>query len=187
VLFPADADEEFDATFGTGIHRLTGPRAPEQPTVLVNAPNDPAMRPDADSEAWSVQVAVPRHVAAGADDPAAGRLLGRPRGIDWAAPGFADAYADRLLAVMAERGLDVRDRVIWRELRTPADVEWRTRSVGGSLHGPSNNTNRSTFVRPANRSPVPGLFLVGGSTHPGGGLPQVGMSAQIVAGLIGRA
>ena len=37
-----------------------------------------------------------------------------------------------------------------------------------------------------NASPVPGLYLVGGSAHPGGGLPLVGMSAEIVADLIGR-
>jgi len=34
---------------------------------------------------------------------------------------------------------------------------------------------------------VAGLFLVGGSAHPGGGLPLVGLSAEIVSGLIGRA
>ena len=43
------------------------------------------------------------------------------------------------------------------------------------------------FLRPANRSPVPGLFLVGGSAYPGGGLPLVGLSAAIVADLIGPA
>ena len=45
----------------------------------------------------------------------------------------------------------------------------------------------AAFLRPANRSPVPGLFLVGGSAHPGGGLPLVGISADIVAQMIGRA
>lgn len=187
VLFPDDPDEEFDAVFGTGGHRLTGPRAAENPTITISTPDDTALRPDADSEAWLVQVVAPRHVATGAEDPAAGWILGRPRGIDWAATGFADSYADKVLALMAARGVDVRERVIWRELRTPADIERRTRSVGGALHGPSSNTNRSTFVRPANRSPVPGLFLVGGSSHPGGGVPMVGMSAQIVADLIGDA
>ena len=37
----------------------------------------------------------------------------------------------------------------------------------------------------ANRGPVDGLFLVGGSTHPGGGLPMVTLSARIVADRIG--
>jgi phytoene dehydrogenase-like protein len=108
-------------------------------------------------------------------------------GIDWRARGFADAYADQVLRVMADRGLDVRDRLLWREIRTPADIEQQTRSVGGSIYGSSSNGARAAFLRPANRSPVPGLFLVGGSAHPGGGLPLVGLSAAIVAGQIGRA
>ncbi len=88
---------------------------------------------------------------------------------------------------MARRGLDVRDRVRWREIRTPADLERQTRSPGGAIYGTSSNGARAAFLRPANRSPVPGLFLVGGSAHPGGGLPLVGLSAAIVADLIGRA
>jgi phytoene dehydrogenase-like protein len=92
-----------------------------------------------------------------------------------------------VLEVMARRGLDVRDRVLFREVRTPADLERATRSVGGSIYGTSSNGARAAFLRPANRSPVPGLFLVGGSSHPGGGLPLVGLSAQIVADLVGPA
>jgi phytoene dehydrogenase-like protein len=34
---------------------------------------------------------------------------------------------------------------------------------------------------------VRGLYLVGGSAHPGGGIPLVLLSAQIVAGLVGPA
>ena len=187
VLFPGDYDDEFDSVFGTGPHRLSGPRPAPDPTVYISAPDDPALRPGPDHESWFVLVNAPRHVAEGSTDPAAGRLLGRPRGIDWAAPGLADHYADTILAVMAERGLDVRDRLLWREVRTPADLERGTRSVGGSIYGTSSNGARSAFLRPANRSPVPGLFLVGGSSHPGGGIPLVGLSAAIVAGLIGPA
>ena len=43
----------------------------------------------------------------------------------------------------------------------------------------------SAFSRAKNRSPVKGLFCVGGSAHPGGGLPLVGMSAELVADAIG--
>ena len=45
----------------------------------------------------------------------------------------------------------------------------------------------AAFLRPANRSPVRGLFLVGGSSHPGGGLPLVTLSARIVSELVGPA
>jgi phytoene dehydrogenase-like protein len=169
VLFPADYDAEFDALFG---HR--GPTRPvADPTVYVSAPDDPATRPDADSESWFVLVNAPRHEPDG--------------GVDWTAPGLADATADRVLATMADRGLDVRDRVRWRVVRTPADLERETASPGGSIYGTSSNGARAAFLRPGNASPVPGLFLVGGSAHPGGGLPLVTLSAEIVAGLVGPA
>jgi phytoene dehydrogenase-like protein len=88
---------------------------------------------------------------------------------------------------MASRGYDVRDRLLWSEVRTPADLERETRAPGGAIYGTSSNGARAAFLRPANASPVPGLYLVGGSAHPGGGLPLVGMGAEIVAELVGRA
>ena len=169
VLFPGDYDAEFDAVFGRDA------RPVEDPTVYVCAPDDPRMRPDDDSEAWFVLVNAPRHGPAGRGS------------VDWTAPGLAEAYADRILATLAERGLEVRDRLLWREIRTPADLESATRAPGGSIYGTSSNGARAAFLRPANASPVPGLYLVGGSAHPGGGLPLVGLSAQIVADLVGRA
>ena len=172
VLFPADYDAEFDAVFGTGRFR-GAPRPVADPTVYISAPDDPALRPDDDSESWFVLVNAPRH------DP--------DRGVDWDAPGLAETYADRVLDVLAERGMDVRDRVRWREVRTPADLERSTGSPGGSIYGTSSNGARAAFLRPDNVSPVPGLFLVGCSAHPGGGLPLVALSAEIVAGLIGPA
>jgi phytoene desaturase len=171
VLFPADYPAEFDAIFGRR------PRPVPDPTVYISAPDDPALRPDG-SEAWFVLVNAPRH------DPEA---TGRGRGVDWTEPGLAEAYADRVLAVLAGRGLDVRERVRWREVRTPADLERDTRAPGGSIYGTSSNGARSTFLRAANRSPVPGLYLASGSAHPGGGLPLVGLSAELVADLVGRA
>jgi phytoene desaturase len=173
VLFPTDYDDEFDSVFGTGPHRSGGPRPVPDPTVYVSAPDDHTLRPDNRHEAWFVLVNAPRHAPDGR------------AGVDWTAPGLRERYADRILEVMAERGLDVRDRLLWRQVRTPADLERDTRSVGGSIYGTSSNGARAAFLRPANRSPIAGLFLVGGSSHPGGGIPLVGMSAAIVARLIG--
>jgi phytoene desaturase len=170
VLFGPDYDAEFDAIF------RSPSRPVEAPTIYIAAPDDPALRPDDRHEAWFVLVNAPRHGQAG-----------HAGTVDWRAPGLADSYAHRILAELAERGLDVRDRVLWREIRTPADLERQTRSPGGAIYGTSSNGPRAAFLRPANRSPVPGLFLVGGSSHPGGGLPLVGMSAAIVAELIGPA
>jgi len=167
VLFPADYDAEFDAVFGTCA------RPVEDPTLYVSAPDDAAVRP-AGHEAWFVLVNAPRHgTGAGA--------------VDWREPGLTASYAEHLLDLLATRGLPVRDRVLFSQVLSPADLEERTGAVGGAIYGTSSNGASAAFLRPANRSPVPGLFLVGGSSHPGGGLPLVALSAQIVAGLVGAA
>jgi len=168
VWFPQEYDAEFDAIFG----RQAQP--PDDPAIYACVPDDPLMRPDPDSEAWFILVNTPRHGD------------GRAGTVDWDAPGRAEGYADRILSRLAERGTDIRERIVWRELRTPADLERSTRAPGGSIYGSSSNGARAAFQRPANRSPIPGLFLVGGSAHPGGGLPLVGMGAEIVADLIPR-
>ena len=168
VWFPEDYDGEFDAIFGRSPHPA------KDPAIYACVPDDPRMRPDDDSEAWFILVNTPRD-GDGTHDT-----------VDWSAPGVSDGYADHLLALLAARGMDIRDRILWRELRTPADLARTTRAPGGSIYGSSSNGPRAAFQRPANRSPIPGLYLVGGSAHPGGGLPLVGMGAEIVADLIPR-
>ena len=163
VWFPDNYDAEFDAIFGRDPHPVT------DPTVYACVPNDPLMRPDG-SESWFILVNAPRQT----------------RAMNWDAQGLADQYAEHVLGVLAKRGVDLRDRIAWREIRTPADLERSTRAPGGSIYGTSSNGTRAAFLRPANASPIPGLYLVGGSAHPGGGLPLVGMGAEIVANLIGR-
>jgi phytoene desaturase len=167
IWFPADPDAEFDAVLGRR------PRPVADPTIYVHAPDDPALRPDDQTEGWFVLVNAPPH------DPG--------RGVDWDEPGLAERYADHVLARLAARGCDVRDRVRWREVRTPADLERDTGAPGGAIYGTASHGPRAALLRPANRSPVPGLYLVGGSAHPGGGLPLVALSAEIVARLIGPA
>ncbi len=200
MLFPADNDDEFDAVFGG--------RLAVDPTIYISAPDDPTLAPPG-CEAWFVLVnaaphatrlppgsatgrASPGGTTSGSGDTDGGsvnspvnRSVGH--GLDWDRPGLADAYAARILNLMAERGLDVRERLRWQHVITPADLEQRTGAVGGAIYGTSSNGLRAAFLRPGNRSPIPGLFLVGGSSHPGGGLPLVAMSAKIVADMIGPA
>ncbi len=165
VLFPADYDDEFDSVFGG--------RMPRDPTIYVSAPVDPSVAPPG-CEAWFVLVNAPRHGSG-------------PKQFDWAAPGAAEAAADSVLAGLARRGFDVADRIAVRHVLSPADLERRTATPGGSIYGSSGNGARAAFLRPANRSPVGGLFLAGGSAHPGGGLPLVALSGAAVARLVGPA
>ncbi len=88
VLFPAAYDAEFDAVFGD-------PAAPvADPTIYVSVADDPAVRPDG-HEAWFVLVNAPRH---GTRPGRGGLGLARR---------CAGSYADRLLGVLAGRGLPV--------------------------------------------------------------------------------
>jgi phytoene desaturase len=159
VFFPDYYDAEFDAIFGSAGRRA---RPASDPTVFVTRATDPAVHPPG-AEAWFVLVNAPRHGNAWS-------------AVDWRRPGLADAYGKHVLAVLARRGLDVRDRLIFAETRTPADLADATAAPGGAIYGTAGG-----LMRPSNRGPVPGLFLVGGSVHPGGGLPMVTLSAQIVA------
>lgn len=129
------------------------------PTIYgcVTTVTDPTQAPDG-HESWFLLVNVP----AGAD-------------VD------AEAYRDVVLEQLARRGTDLRDRLVFTEMLTPADLASRYRSPGGAIYGTSSNGRRAAFLRPGNRGPRRGLYLVGGSSHPGGGLPLVLTSARIVA------
>lgn len=162
VLFPAGYDAEFDAIFGPH------PRPVPDPTLYVAVPPDPAAAPRG-HEAWFILVNAPS---------------GQP--VEWTAE-RCERYADHLLDLLAARGLDLAGRICFRETLSPADLARRTRAAGGAIYGTSSNGPRAAFLRPANRGPVQGLFLVGGSSHPGGGIPLVLLSARIVADLIGAA
>lgn len=154
VAFSADYAREFADLFGRGA-------LPADPTVYVccSAVTDPGQAPAGD-ENWFVLVNVPAGSAPG------------------------DAYADHVLEVMARRGHDLAGRIRFRELVTPADLESRYRSLDGAIYGTSSNGRRAAFRRPANRGPRRGLYLVGGSSHPGGGLPLVATSGAIVAAMV---
>lgn len=161
ALVAANRDAELDAVFGPA------PSAPVAPTIDISTSGEDAG--DAGSaQAWTAQVVVPRHGP-----------------VDWAAPGLADSYADHVVATMAERGLDIRSSLRARVVLTPAHLLQTTGAPGA--WGNALDGLRSIWRRPGNRTPVRGLFLVGSSTHPGPGLPLVGLSSAVVADLVGRA
>lgn len=168
VWFPRNYDLEFDSIFGKN------PQPVDDPAIYVCSPDDPLMRPNPETEAWFVLVNAPRHDSS------------NKSGVDWDAPGLRDSYANQILATLAARGTDIRDRIEFMEIMTPADLERSAMAPGGSIYGTSSNGVNAAFNRPANQSPIDGLYLVGGSSHPGGGLPLVGMGAEITAELIGR-
>ena len=165
ILFPEDYEAEFDAIFNSKLPA-------DNPTIYICAPNDDAMVKDASLESWSVLINVPHH---------------GPDGFNWSDESFARRYANNIIDQIEARGISVRDRLESLTIRTPADLEHTVRAPGGSIYGTSSNGARATFMRARNRSPIKNLYCVGGSAHPGGGLPLVGISAEIVANAVGSA
>ena len=88
-------------------------------------------------------------------------------------------------AAAEERVIDrlgVRDRIVERTARTPQDLERETGAVGGAIYGAAPHGRLGTLKRPVNRvRGVRGLWLAGGTVHPGGGLPLVALGGRTVA------
>jgi phytoene desaturase len=164
ILFPENYDLEFEAIF-------TSKTPVEKPTIYICAPRDPLMVKDPHHEAWFILVNAPRHSTAG-------------DGFDWSDKDFNYRYAQEIISQIEAAGIPIRERLEVIEIRTPLDLQESVNAPGGSIYGNSSNGARSAFSRAKNRSPIKGLYLVGGSSHPGGGLPLVGLSAEIVANAI---
>jgi phytoene desaturase len=65
---------------------------------------------------------------------------------------------------------------------TPIELEALTGARRGALYGASSNSMFAAFRRPPNQSPeVRGLYLAGGTAHPGGGVPMVMLSGAAAA------
>jgi phytoene dehydrogenase-like protein len=78
--------------------------------------------------------------------------------------------------------------VVARARRTPADLERQSGAPGGAIYGSAPHGRLAGTRRPAQRvAAADGLWRVGGSVHPGGGLPLVVLGAETVAREIGPA
>jgi 1-hydroxycarotenoid 3,4-desaturase len=63
----------------------------------------------------------------------------------------------------------------------PTGFERLFPATGGALYGRASHGSQASFSRPGARSKVPGLYLAGGSTHPGAGIPMAALSARQAA------
>jgi phytoene desaturase len=75
---------------------------------------------------------------------------------------------------------DLEKHIVFEDYLSPRLIEEKTNSYQGALHGISSNSAFSFFKRHSNFSrSYKNLYFVGGSTHPGGGIPQCLHSAKI--------
>jgi 1-hydroxycarotenoid 3,4-desaturase len=70
---------------------------------------------------------------------------------------------------------------------TPADFERAFPGSGGALYGAATHGKMAPLERPGATSAIPGLFLAGGTVHPGAGVPMAATSGVLAAEAIAAA
>ena len=157
VFFDQDYPEEFNAIFSRQ-------RLPAHPTVYICAQDRLTGRPVAGPERLLVLINAP-------------------------ANGDSKAWSERDLRLAASNtehvlgacglSLDLSDRQA--SIGHPSEFHHLFPGSGGSLYGRASHGMMSSFTRPATRTRKPGLYLAGGSVHPGPGVPMATLSGRIAA------
>ena len=87
-------------------------------------------------------------------------------------------------ALMERCGLRLTPRDLVQT--TPRDFEALFPATGGALYGRANHGWAASFARPGSRTSLPGLYLAGGSAHPGAVVPMAALSGRLAAASISR-
>ncbi|WP_165250016.1 phytoene desaturase family protein [Paludisphaera soli] len=106
--------------------------------------------------------------------------------VDWARE--APAFRDLAVRQLGKLGLkDVASRIVFERQVTPADWDQDYEIHLGATFNLSHNLRQMLYLRPRNRfEDLRSVYLVGGGTHPGSGLPVIFESARITSKLVGR-
>lgn len=162
IFFSSDYEAEFDALVNRGVPA-------EDPTVYVSlsCKSDPSHAPVGQTNLFILVNA-----------PPVGPCY------DWSRK--SKEYREVVLAKLKSFGLDdIESRIAVERMITPLDFQSLYNAFRGSIYGTSSNSRMSAFLRPSNKSKdLANLYFVGGSAHPGGGIPLVLLSGKIVAEMV---
>ena len=97
-------------------------------------------------------------------------------------------FRDLTLRQLAKVGLDdVERRIRFEHMVTPDDWDRRYEIHRGATFNLAHTLDQMLHLRPRNRfEDLDGVYLVGGGTHPGSGLPVIFESARITSRLLAR-
>lgn len=160
-FFTDDTKAEFDGIFEDKV-------ICDDPTIYVNITSK-SVKGDAPEgcENWFVMVNSPIDV-----------------GQDW------DSEIQRLRKIMLQKlsnvlGEDIESLIEEEDILEPRIISKRYQGKSGSIYGNASNNKFAAFYRHANFSKeIDGLYFVGVSVHPGGGIPLALNSAKIASDLI---
>ena len=156
IIFSKDYQKEFEQLFDKSM-------VPSNPTIYINisskeAPND---APE-NKENWFVMINV-------------------PAGIVLAENQIAMIRKEVIDAIEKALKSEIKSKIEFEKILTPNDIKINTLGHEGALYGTASNSLLSAFKRHANFSKLyKNLYFVGGTVHPGGGIPLCLNSAKIV-------
>ncbi len=104
--------------------------------------------------------------------------------IDWSRE--KKPFRDRLVRQMEKAGYpDIEKRIRYERIITPADWDTSYEIHQGATFNLAHSLDQMLHLRPRNRfEDLDGVYLVGGGTHPGSGLPVIFESARITTRLL---
>lgn len=162
IFFAKDYEKEFYSLFKTKTIY-------NDPTVYINITSkcEPATHAPDGKENWFVMVNTPANI-----------------GQDWVE--YQSLYKKLIIKKLSRLlKTDIEPLIEVEEVLTPVTIESKTSSYMGSIYGTSSNGKLAAFYRHPNFSKaVKGLYFVGGSVHPGGGIPLCLQSAMIASNII---
>lgn len=152
---------------------------PQRPTIVVGQQYllDPTRVPEGAASLWLQLQEAPWHPV--------GDAAGRLDVTDGWTEQVVAGYLDRVLDRVAAHAPGLRDNVVGIDVLTPADLNAANpNAVRGDPYGGAAELDQNFLWRPLpdaanHRTPVPGLWHIGASTHPGAGLG--GGSGHLVA------
>ena len=159
VFFSDDYPGEFDAILRRG-------RVPAEPTVYVCAQD----RADAGVDAPEERLLVLANAPATGDEPELWNEAEKER------------CTTATLSLLQRSGLTLAASASVQT--TPQDFHRLFPGTGGALYGPRSKGMMSALSRHGAASKVPGLYLAGGSVHPGPGVPMAALSGRLAAARI---
>lgn len=161
IFFSNDYRAEFDALFGRN-------ELGDDPTVYLNitSKHKPDDAPPG-GENWFILLNAPNNI-----------------GQDWDAI-IARARQNVIQKLSRNLGVAIEPLIEAEAVLDPRSIEAKTSSSQGALYGNSSNNRFAAFLRHANfSSEFENLYFVGGSVHPGGGIPLCLLSAKITTDMI---